>query len=622
MIIKYSLISKAQKLLKLDNKKTYSAFNLIARTYAYPLTFPVLLACLYLTILASSMLNTYNPGIGEQLIFLLTQKDAADLIKPVLLSRFGVDLLIGLIDCLTHYFQSRISRKVERKMQEDFYKSLLSKDIEYFDGKKIGDLTSKMQHDLQSLKNLSIMDLAQVCKKLFTMGWSVIFMLQLSPRLVLILLVLMIPRVGLMWIGKDYVRTLQRTMGKMRSENNSIATEAFVNIRTVKAFSTEQKEFNKFSRKLEEIAEKDASLARKDLIHTMANNLLKTLMFAVIALQGAYLVLDIKQFTPFQLSKFIAYTREFSMAILTIEGNVKKIFTSLVNAERVFTELDENPKIKTNEEVIVYDKGVRGEIIFKDVNFAYPHKKNVQVLKNVNLQIKKGEHVAIVGESGGGKSTIISLLQRLYDPTQGEVLIDGKNLKDYNLQWLHSRMGYISQDPALFSGSLEDNVVYGVENYDKGELEKVVESAYMNKFVEDKKLFPEGLQSNVGERGNKLSGGQKQRVAIARALIKKPDILILDEATSALDSESEHQIMKGFETLLKNKGQTTIVIAHRLSTIMNCDKILVCQGGEIVECGNHMELVMKEDGVYRNLVEKQLIPVSPITPITPVTPTK
>jgi len=493
-------------------------------------------------------------------------------------------------------------------MQEDFYQSILSKDIEYFDGKKIGDLTSKMQHDLQSLKTLSIMDMAQICKKIFTMGWSVIFMLRLSPRLVLILIILMSPRVGLIWLVKDYFRNLQKAMGKMRSENNSIVTEAFVNIRTVKAFSTEKKEFEKFQKKLDDIAEKDKALAQKDLLHTMANNLLKTLMFAVIAMQGAYLVLDVKQFTPFQLSKFIGYTREFSMAILTIENNIKRMLTSLVNAERVFQELDDKPKIDTNEEVIVYDKAVRGEIIFKDVNFAYPHKKNVQVLKNINLHIKKGQNVAIVGESGGGKSTIVSLLQRLYDPTEGQVLIDGKNLQDYNLEWLHSRMGYISQDPALFSGSLEDNVVYGVESYEKGELERVVETAYMNKFVEDKKLFPEGLQSNVGERGNKLSGGQKQRVAIARALLKKPDILILDEATSALDSESEHQIMKGLEALMENKGQTVIVIAHRLSTIMNCDNILVCQGGQIVESGNHQELYEK-GGVYKNLVEKQLISV-------------
>ncbi len=266
------------------------------------------------------------------------------------------------------------------------------------------------------------------------------------------------------------------------------------------------------------------------------------------------------------------------------------------------------PNNKLNHDKIVYEKAVRGEITFRNVSFAYPIKSHVKVLKGISLDIKKGEHVAIVGGSGSGKSTIITLLQRLYDPTEGEILIDGKNLKEYNLRWLHSRMGLISQDPSLFSGSIEENVTYGVENYDKGELDQAITSAYMKAFVDDPNLFPEGLETNVGERGNRLSGGQKQRVAIARALMKKPDILILDEATSALDADSEYQIMRGLEDLLKNKTQTVIVIAHRLSTIMHCDTIVVCQNGEIVEKGTHMELIEVED-VYRNLVEKQLVSV-------------
>jgi len=324
-------------------------------------------------------------------------------------------------------------------------------------------------------------------------------------------------------------------------------------------------------------------------------------------LQGANIVLN-GQLTAFQLSRFIAYSRDFARAFLMMEGILKKINSSLTNAERIFKELDTRPKINPNEDKIVYEKEVRGEIVFKDVAFSYPNKKDVQVLKKLNLSIKKGEHVAIVGESGGGKSTIVSLLQRLYDPTKGEILIDGKSLKDYNLKWLHSRMGLISQEPSLFSGTIEENVVYGVDKYTEEDLDNAVINAYMKKFVEDKNLFPEGLQSNVGERGNKLSGGQKQRVAIARALIKKPDILILDEATSALDADSEYQIMKGLENLLKNKTQTVIVIAHRLSTIMHCDTIAVCKNGEIIEKGSHSELVEK-NGVYKNLVEMQLSPI-------------
>ena len=592
--------------VKTIKDKVYTNFQLMRRAFAYPLQHPFHLGLLYASILASSMLNTYLPGLGEEFIYLLSRENASETIVPSLVKRFSFDILVAMIECLTGYLQSSMIRKIGRKMDEDFYSSLLSKDVEYYDTRNVGDLSTKLNHDLRSLKDLSTMDMAGMFSKIFTFVWSFIFMYRVSPKLLGVLLLCLIPRFGLMWGVKDYVRDIHKSMNKKRGEAGSVVTEALVNIRTVKAFSTEEKEFQKYQKKLDLIYQDAVNLSKKEFLMTIGRNLFKTIQFIVVAFQGAYLVLNLKELSAYELSLFIGYMRQFAMAVLTIEWNIKRVLSSLGNAERIFQELDQKPNINSNKEVIVYEKGVRGEITFKDVSFTYPSKNDVQVLKKLNFSIKKGEHIALVGESGGGKSTIVSLLQRLYDPTQGEILIDGKNLKDYNLQWLHSRMGYISQDPALFSGSLEENVVYGVENYEKGELEKVVESAYMNKFVEDKKLFPEGLQSNVGERGNKLSGGQKQRVAIARALIKKPDILIMDEATSALDAESEHQIMKGFENLLKNKGQTTIVIAHRLSTIMHCDRILVCQKGEIIETGNHQELIEK-GRVYKNLVEKQLV---------------
>ena len=201
-------------------------------------------------------------------------------------------------------------------------------------------------------------------------------------------------------------------------------------------------------------------------------------------------------------------------------------------------------------------------------------------------------------------STLIGLLQRLYDPTEGSILVDGCNLKEFDLKWLHSKIGVISQDPGLFSGTFEENITYGLNMYSDDDLTKAIDGSYMKKYVYDKNHFPDGLQSNIGERGDKLSGGQKQRVAIARALIKKPDLLILDEATSALDVESEHEIMKGIEKLLKNRSQTVIVIAHRLTTIKHCDRIVVMEDGKIVEEGDHNSLIEKEKGVYKGLVQR------------------
>jgi ABC-type multidrug transport system fused ATPase/permease subunit len=340
------------------------------------------------------------------------------------------------------------------------------------------------------------------------------------------------------------------------------------------------------------------------LIFDISKNVLKTLSFAAIAFQGSYFVLD-GMLTAFELSRMIHYAERLQSSLITVENSLKRMTGAVTNAERLFKEIDEKPIVDAEGGKLVLDNGIKSSIVFKNVSFAYSTKQDVSILKKINLNIKQGQHLAIVGESGSGKSTIISLIQRLYDPTQGQILIDGHDLKEFDLKWLHSRMGVISQEPGLFSGTFEDNITYGVSMYSDDDVENAMNSAYMKRFVNDKEQFPNGLQTNVGERGNKLSGGQKQRVAIARALIKKPDILILDEATSALDVESEHQIMKGMELLLKDKTKTVIVIAHRLSTIMHCDKIVVCQNGEIVEEGDHSELVQKEGGLYKNLVDRQ-----------------
>jgi len=602
-----SLLKFEKKSLHVTKDKTISSFKMLYRAFSYSLNYPLLMLIVYLLMFANSMLNTYNPGLGEQLIHILTQNDVSEHLTKAVLTRFGIDILIAIVECLLYYSRARLALKVERKIQGEFYNSLLNKDVEYFDQKKIGDLTSRINTDLQSVKSLGITDISGLFQKGFTLLGSLVFMLNLSPKLFILYLIMLTPRVGLLWSFKDKFRQFHQKLNKLKGDANSIATETFLNIRTVKSFSTEEKEFMKYDKKLDEYQEAHDSLAKKELLHEIGKHFFKTIMFVAITLQGASIVLN-KELTPYQLSRFIGLTRDFSRAFLMLEGNVKRIISSLANAERIFKELDAKPKVTPNEDKIVYEKDVRGEVIFKDVSFSYPTKKEVQVLKKINLNIKKGEHVALVGESGGGKSTIVALLQRFYDPTNGEILIDGKNLKDYNLKWLHSRMGLISQDPALFSGTIEDNIVYGVDKYTSEDVDNAVNHSYMKKFVEDKNLFPEGLNSNVGERGNKLSGGQKQRVAIARALIKKPDILILDEATSALDADSEYQIMKGLENLLKNKSQTVIVIAHRLSTIMHCDTIVVCKSGEIIEKGTHHELIEK-DGIYRNLVEMQLSPM-------------
>jgi ATP-binding cassette subfamily B protein len=237
----------------------------------------------------------------------------------------------------------------------------------------------------------------------------------------------------------------------------------------------------------------------------------------------------------------------------------------------------------------------------QDVHFSYPARPDVKVLQGIDLTIEPGEAVAIVGPSGAGKSTIASMLGRLYDPNGGRILLDGKDLKSLDPEWLRQQIGVVAQEPLLFSSSIADNIRYGKQGATDAEIEAAARAANAHDFIS---RFPDGYRTLVGERGVQLSGGQKQRVAIARAVLKDPRLLILDEATSALDAESEHLVKDALDRLMK--GRTTLIIAHRLSTVMDADRVLVLEGGKIVQSGSHSAL-MGQEGLYRRLVERQFV---------------
>uniref|UniRef100_H3GAG2 ABC transporter domain-containing protein n=1 Tax=Phytophthora ramorum TaxID=164328 RepID=H3GAG2_PHYRM len=243
---------------------------------------------------------------------------------------------------------------------------------------------------------------------------------------------------------------------------------------------------------------------------------------------------------------------------------------------------------------------IEGRLEFKDISFRYPTRPEMNVLKNYNLTVEAGQTVAFCGPSGGGKSTIISLIERFYDPVVGEVLLDGHNIKDLNLNWLRSQIGLVGQEPTLFIGTIADNISYGLaEQPSQQEIEEAAKMANAHDFITQ---FPDGYATQVGMKGEQLSGGQKQRIAIARAILKNPNILLLDEATSALDSESEKVVQEALDKVVALKRRTTIVIAHRLSTIRRADKICVVSGGKIAEQGTHQELIQL-NGIYAGLVE-------------------
>ncbi len=299
------------------------------------------------------------------------------------------------------------------------------------------------------------------------------------------------------------------------------------------------------------------------------------------------------------LTSFLVYTMFVAFALGGMGDLWAEFMRAIGAAERVFDLLERAPAMALSGGL--EPDAVEGKLELQQVSFSYPTRRDVTVLKGIDLSVRPGEVIALVGSSGAGKSTIASLLMRLYDPDEGRILLDGRDLRELSPSWLRRQIGIVAQEPLLFATSVADNIRYGRESASDEEVEAAARAANAHDFIG---RFPEGYRTLVGERGVQLSGGQKQRVAIARAMLKSPRLLVLDEATSALDAESEHLVKGALDVLMK--GRTTLVIAHRLSTVIGADRVLVMDGGQIVQSGAHAALIT-QDGLYRRLVERQFV---------------
>jgi ATP-binding cassette subfamily B (MDR/TAP) protein 1 len=324
----------------------------------------------------------------------------------------------------------------------------------------------------------------------------------------------------------------------------------------------------------------------------------------IIFIAGKYTIFNKINYSD--LTIFQNYTNQLRQNFKRIK-NFYSNYIDIYNGWKQFFEIfDYENKVFSLKEYIPKDeKNYIYNIEFKNVKFVYPVRPNALIFSDLSLKIESGKKTAFVGYSGGGKSTIISLIQRLYDPLSGNIFINDINIKDYNIKWLRNNIGFVNQDPTLLSGSIEDNIIFGLEKYDKKKFDEICKIANLD-FVRDKNKFPNGFKTLLGEKGSRISGGQRQRIAIARALMRDIKILILDEATSALDAKNEKEIQDSIDKIVKNKKITTIIIAHRLSTVKNADVIMFVNKGKIIEKGTHEELLEK-NGEYMKLVKSQLI---------------
>ncbi len=517
----------------------------------------------------------------------------------VLMFMVGIIITLFLLKNLSNYlamFYSTFMRNgVLRDLRNDLYSKVISFPLAFYSEKRKGDTISRLSGDVDEVKNSVLSVLEMIVREPLTIIFSLITMLLISAKLTLFVF-LFLPISGFLIskIGKS----LKRQSLKVQEEQGvflSILEETMGGLRIIKAFHAENLFQKKFEDSNERFYKHSNKVTNRQNLASPLSELLGIITIGILLVYGGYLVFVDR---TLESSFFIGYIM-LAYNILTPAKAIAKASYSIKradgSAQRIF-EILETENTITDIENPIQKEGFDNVISIKNISFKY---EDQYVLKDFSLDIPKGKTVALVGQSGSGKSTIANLLTRFYDVNHGSIEIDGIDIKNISKRSLRGLMGIVSQDSILFNDSVANNLKLGKPSASEAELLEASEISNSYEFIKD---LPEGFETNIGDSGNKLSGGQKQRLSIARAVLKNPPIMILDEATSALDTESERLVQDALEKMMKNR--TSIVIAHRLSTIQSADKIVVLSKGKIVEQGKHQELLALK-GVYYSLVEMQ-----------------
>lgn len=504
-------------------------------------------------------------------------------------------LLKNLFNYLASHHIMHLKNGVLKDLRKSMYNKIIELPISYYSEKRKGDIMARMLGDVNEVQNSFFSILELVVKEPLTIIFALATMFIISTKLTLFVLIFM-PISG--WIISKLAKNLRAQSLEAQKESGqliSIVDETLGGLKVIKSYNAEPNFKSRFSDSVTRLLNLTNSIGSRNNLATPLSEFLGVTTIAVLLFYGGNLVLIEKTLDG---SAFIVYLT-LAFNILTPAKAISKASYSVKNglaaAERVFEVLEVENEITSKENAI--QKNVfESDITIKNVNFKY---EDEAVLKDFSLEVKKGQTVALVGQSGSGKSTIANLLTRFYDVNEGTISIDGTNIQDLNLQSLRGLMGLVTQDSILFNDTIKANVSLGKTNATDEEIIEALKIANAYEFVKD---LPLGINTNIGDSGNKLSGGQKQRLSIARAVLKNPPIMILDEATSALDTESEKFVQVALENMMQNR--TSIVIAHRLSTIQKADVIVVMKKGKIAEQGSHDELIAL-NGVYNKLVTLQ-----------------
>lgn len=588
---------------------TYFSFNVLAALFgviSLGLLSPFLMLIFkqgdaFKAITSSGSLNNINPVnyFKEWLYELITTPGGSTRALIIICVVVFLSILLkNLFAYLSMYFLNPIRNRILNDMRSNMYRKILHLPIGYFSEQRKGDIMSKLSNDLADVEGSTISVLESIFREPITIILYLVYMVILSPQLTVFLLIFLpiagfiLGRIGRS-LKKENTMVLQQ-FGRLFST----IEETLGGIRIVKAFNAEKKLLGKFESENDAMYHlKNKANRRRDLASPVSELLGITAVLCILWYGGRMVLSNDASFT-LNAGDFLTYIAIFTQLIQPLKGlsnasyNMQKGAASI---ERIEVLINENVEIKDAPGAKNLETFTTS-IELRNVSFGY---EDNPILKNINLTIEKGKTIALVGSSGAGKSTLVDLVPRFIDTVEGEVLIDGINIKNYTLHSIRHQMGIVTQEAILFNDSIANNIALGKDDASEEEIQNAARIANAEFFIRTKE---EGYDTNIGDRGMKLSGGERQRLTIARAVLKNPPILILDEATSSLDTESERLVQDAINNLMNNR--TSIVIAHRLSTIRHADEIIVLQKGQIVERGTHDSLIL-QNGFYKRLVNMQ-----------------
>jgi ABC-type multidrug transport system fused ATPase/permease subunit len=519
----------------------------------------------------------------------------------IALIMIGLQALQMLITYFRIYLFTTVGENAVADMRKDIYQRVLMMPMDFFAQRRVGELSSRITADITQIQDAVTTVFAEILRGILVIIFGITFIMFISPKMTFMMLLVVPVIITIALLFSRFIRKLAREVQDQLADSNTVVQETLQGIGNVKSFSNEWFEINRYNKSIGNVVK--LAIRNGKFRGVFASSILFSVFGAIVLVvwYGAGL-LQRHQLSFGDLTAFVIYTVFVGVTLggfAELYAQLQKTLGATQRVRELLNDVTEN--VSATESALQNEFKLSGKVTLQHIEFSYPSRKDIIVIKDISLEAEPGQQIAIVGPSGAGKSTLIALLLRFYEPDQGKILFDGKDAADLPLTQLRKQIALVPQDILLFGGTILENISYGKPGADIEEVKAAARKANAYDFIMG---FPQGFDTIVGERGIQLSGGQRQRVAIARAILKDPVILLLDEATSSLDSESEALVQEALVNLMQNR--TSFVVAHRLSTIRNADKIIVVEDGRVKESGTHQELIVVEDGLYRNLNKLQL----------------